>query len=164
LSRDAKKKREQRQRAKDGRLMLGAMEIQDRETWIEILEDEHMLSPLQEPRDVRAIRTATERFIADLCREQRRKKADQLLAKVCTMRTGLLERESPKQDSWWLIKKQKPALGRHGELASPPSEEQKDLDCEWSDELEELRASEDDNPETGESRRVNTAHDVEKDT
>jgi hypothetical protein len=57
------------------------------------------------------LRTASERFIAYLCRDHRLKRADQLLAKVYTMRTGLIQREAVaplKQDSFCLSINKKP--------------------------------------------------------
>jgi len=75
-TRAAKKKQEQRQRAKDGRLML-QVEIFDREGWIEMLEGGQHFRGLG--RDNCDVVAASERYIAWIIRRYQQAKADQQL-------------------------------------------------------------------------------------
>src|SRR5262245_1100106 len=69
-TRAAKKKREQRQRAKDGKMML-SIEVHDLETWKEYLRGADWLPEGQD--DAKAIGIATECFIYAWCSRYRGK-------------------------------------------------------------------------------------------
>ena len=72
----AKKKQEQRQRAKDGRLIL-QVEIFDREGWLDMLEGaQHFAGPGRDHHDIVA---ASERYIAWMVRRYRQAEAEQRL-------------------------------------------------------------------------------------
>src|SRR5262249_149808 len=139
------------------------IEILDFATWIEVLDEDGEFPPHQQRRDARAVQDAMDKRIAEECREHKRKKADALLDALPSIRTQSLERAVglPFDDSLRLIKKSRPTQQKPKTLVQDTNPWH--LDFELQDRLEQMSAEEDENPETGKWRRVDTNHDVEKD-
>ena len=75
---EAEKKRLQRERrARGSRVVM--VELVDRDAWVEILREEGLLRGVYADS---AIRSATEAFIWEMCREYRREKAQAELSKI----------------------------------------------------------------------------------
>jgi hypothetical protein len=89
LSPDAKRKRDQRRRAKAGRKII-MVEVMDWGAWCDLLEKNGWLKG---NRDDEAVRAATEASIWDECREYRRERANEEMKLFENRRTGAIERE-----------------------------------------------------------------------
>ena len=100
LSREAKRKREQRRRAKAGRKVI-TLEIMDWSAWCDLLQED---GRLKGSRDERAVRAATKARIWDECREYRREGANEEMKLLEKRRTGAIEREPAPEPKPILVK------------------------------------------------------------
>ena len=91
---EAEKKRRQRERrARGSRIVM--VELIDRDTWVEILREEGLLHGVHADS---AVRTATEVFIWDMCRNYRREKAQAELSEIQVPIIGLIDRETESRE------------------------------------------------------------------
>ena len=139
MKRESVARRERRLRAKEARETRLLVEIPDIEAWLGVIIPGR---PWRE--ELPNLKTFTDIFVSDKCREYRRREAELLFAQT---RTGLLQRETTNKLRGCRT------TGRMGTL--PVNTNPPEPDFESLDEWEDLGASGKDwNPETGEARRV----------
>ena len=93
-SRAAKRKREQRQRKRDGHLLL-QIQIEDGEAWLECMKEDRLIDRAATLDDNRAICKATEVYIAEECQGYRNERAEEEWGSTLKMRVGRLEADTP---------------------------------------------------------------------
>jgi hypothetical protein len=160
--RERQKKARQRARKRtDNRPVTIRITIQDPELWRRACEAEARESLI----------SITERTIDEDCREQKKRESEAMWENLSKTRTGLMDREAAGAEidangNWTISEMRDDPPPRPMKRPEDWTAEEWDQHiAEWSEAYDEWesRQSDAENPETGESRRVNTRHNWERD-